>query len=311
MFSFLKSGFQKIKQALGKTRSFLSQRLRSLFSKPLDEETFEQLEQILFEADLGSECATAFVEHLRKELPKAPSRDIDAILKIFHDYALSLLRIVPSIEGKSPPAKEPLVILIVGVNGTGKTTSIAKLAHLFSQEGKKIMLAAGDTFRAAAIEQLGIWADRLHLDIVKGQSGSDSSAVVFDALTAARARGADVVLIDTAGRLQNKTDLMQELEKIKRVCSKVVPSSPHEILLVLDATTGQNAIDQAQSFNRFTPLTGIVLAKLDGSAKGGIILSIYKQLGIPVKWVGTGEKAEDLQPFDPEEYVNALFDLRD
>lgn len=309
MFSFLKSGLQKIKQALGKTRSFLSQRLRALFSKPLSEETYEQLEQILFEADLGSECASAFVEHLRKELPNAPSRDIPSILKIFHDYALSLLKKGSGVESKLPQTNEPLVILVVGVNGSGKTTSIAKLAHHFSQEGKKVLLAAGDTFRAAAIEQLGIWADRLKIDIVKSQSGSDSSAVVFDALSAARARNMDVVLIDTAGRLQNKTDLMHELEKLKRVCAKVVPTSPHEILLVLDATTGQNAIDQAQVFHRFTPLTGIVLAKLDGSAKGGIILSIYKQLGIPVRWVGTGEKAEDLQPFDPEEYVNALFDL--
>ncbi len=309
MFSFLKSGFQKIKQALGKTRSFLSQRLRSLFSKPLSEETYEQLEQILFEADLGSECATAFVDHLRKELSNTPTKDIRSILKIFHDYALSLLKTASTIEGKVPQTKEPLVILIVGVNGTGKTTSIAKLANLFTQEGKKVLLAAADTFRAAAIEQLTIWAERLKIDIVKGQSGSDSSAVVFDALTAARARETDIVLIDTAGRLQNKTDLMQELEKIKRVCSKVVPSSPHEILLVLDATTGQNAIDQAEVFHRFTPLTGIVLAKLDGSAKGGIILSIYKQLGIPVRWVGTGEKPEDIQAFDPEEYVNALFDL--
>src|SRR5689334_13433028 len=309
MFSFLKSGLQKIKQALSKTRSFLSQKLRALFSKPLSEETYEQLEQILYEADVGSECASDIIEHLRKELPKASARDISSILKIFHDYALSLLKKGSAIETKLPQANEPLVVLVVGVNGSGKTTSIAKLAHHFSGEGKKVLLAAGDTFRAAAIEQLGIWADRLQIDIVKSQSGSDSSAVVFDALNAARARGVDVVLIDTAGRLQNKTDLMHELEKIKRVCAKVVPSSPHEILLVLDATTGQNAIDQAQVFHRFTPLTGIVLAKLDGSAKGGIILSIYKQLGIPVRWVGTGEKAEDFQPFDAEEYVNALFDL--
>lgn len=309
MFGFLKSGFNKIKQALGKTRSFLSHKLRSLFSKPLNEETFEQLEQILFEADLGSECAVAFVEHLRKELPHIKEREVGSILKIFYDYALSILRTPTRVESKTPRVQEPLVILVVGVNGTGKTTSIAKLAHLFSQEGKKVLLAAGDTFRAAAIEQLTIWAERLRIDIVKGQSGSDSSSVVFDALTAARARGSDVVLIDTAGRLQNKTDLMQELEKIKRTCAKLVPSSPHEVLLVIDATTGQNAIDQAKVFHQFTPVTGIVLSKLDGSAKGGIVLSIYKHLGIPVKWVGTGEKVEDMQPFDPEEYVNALFDL--
>ncbi len=309
MLGFLKSSFQKIKQALGKTRSFLSQRLRMLFAQPLDDTTFEQLEQILFEADLGSECATAFVEHLRKELRKAPVQEIRSILKIFHDYALSLLNASVSSERKIPQKGEPLVILVVGVNGTGKTTSIAKLARLFQKDGKKVLLAAADTFRAAAIDQLGIWADRLNVQIVKGQLGSDSSAVVFDALSAAKAREIDVVLIDTAGRLQNKVDLMQELEKIKRVCSKVIPGSPHETLLVLDATTGQNAIDQAQVFHRFTPLSGIVLAKLDGSAKGGIILAIYKNLGIPVQWVGVGEKPEDLEPFDAESYVNALFDI--
>ncbi|HEY2810852.1 MAG TPA: signal recognition particle-docking protein FtsY [Rhabdochlamydiaceae bacterium] len=309
MFSFIKAGFQKIKQALGKTRSFLSSRLRALFSKPLDEKAFEELEHILFEADLGSECAMAFVEHLRQELPNLPDRQMPTILKLFHDYALSLLKLAPKIQAKAPGSGEPLVILIVGVNGTGKTTSVAKLAHLFARQGKSVLLAAADTFRAAAIEQLSLWAERLGIAIVKGQPGGDSSAVAFDALSAAKARATDVVLIDTAGRLQNKTDLMRELEKLKRVCAKVVPSSPHETLLVLDATTGQNAIDQARIFNQFTPLTGIILAKLDGSAKGGIILSIYKQLGIPIKWIGVGEKAEDVQTFDPEEYVNALFDL--
>ena len=309
MFGFLKSSFQKITKALGKTRSLLSQRLRSLFSKPLDEETFQQLEQILFEADLGSECALAFVAHVRKELARMEQKDLPAILKIFHDYALSLLRTNPKVESRPVLPADPLVILIVGVNGTGKTTSVAKLAHMFARENKKVILAAADTFRAAAIEQLSLWAQRLNIDIVKGQPGSDASAVVFDALTAARSRKADVLLIDTAGRLQNKSDLMQELEKLKRVCAKVVPNAPHETLLVLDATTGQNAIDQAEIFNRFTPLTGILLAKLDGSAKGGIVLSIYKQLGIPVRFVGVGEQMEDLEPFDPESYVNALFTL--
>ncbi len=311
MFGFLKSGFQKIKGALSKTRSFLTQRLKSLFSKPLNEETFEQLEQILFEADLGSQCAMNFVEHLREELKRAPTQDIPTILKIFHDHALSLLKVPTKIQKHLPQPGEPLVILIVGVNGSGKTTSIAKLAKKFQSEGKKVLLAAGDTFRAAATEQLTLWADRLGLEIVKGQAGSDSSAIAFDALSAAKARSADIVLIDTAGRLQNKTDLMQELEKIKRVCTKVIPQAPHETFLVLDATTGQNAIDQAHTFNKFTPLTGIILTKLDGSAKGGIILSIYQQLGIPVTWVGTGEKADDLDPFDPDAYVNALFDLED
>ena len=207
----------------------------------------------------------------------------------------------------SPSKTDPYVFLIVGVNGSGKTTSIAKLAKHFQSEGKKVLLAAGDTFRAAAIEQLATWAERLQMDIIKSKPGSDPSAVAFDALTAAKARGFDVVFIDTAGRLQNKTDLMQELEKIRRVCSKVVPTAPHETLLVLDATTGQNAIDQAKVFHAVTPLNGIVLAKLDGSAKGGIILSIYQDLGIPVRWVGTGEKADDLEPFDPIAYADSLF----
>jgi fused signal recognition particle receptor len=308
MFGFLKSGLQKIKNALGKTRSLLSQNIRSLFSKPWDEETFESLEQILFEADLGSECATSFVEHLRKELRRHPTSDTQEILKIFRAHALSILSSPASIPSIPRPESEPLVILIVGVNGSGKTTSIAKLAKHFQSEGKKVLLAAGDTFRAAAIEQLTLWAERLKIEIVKSKPHSDPSAVAFDALTAAKARGVDVVLIDTAGRLQNKTDLMQELEKIKRVMKKVIPSAPHETLLVLDATTGQNAIDQAITFHQFTPLSGLILSKLDGSAKGGIVLSIYQKLGIPIRWIGTGEGADDLEPFSAEAYVDALFD---
>lgn len=307
MFNFLKSGYEKIKSALSKTRSVLSQRIRGLFGKPWNDETFDQLEQILFEADLGTKCATSFVEHLRSSLRSNPTSDIAEILKIFHDKTLSILSVSNNIEPKIPAPGEPYVILIVGVNGSGKTTSIAKLAKRFQKEGKKVLLAAGDTFRAAAIEQLATWAGRLKIDIVKATPGSDPSAVAFDALTAAKARGADIVLIDTAGRLQNKTDLMKELEKIRRVLAKVIPSAPHETLLVLDATTGQNAVDQAQVFNEATPLNGIVLAKLDGSAKGGIVLSIYQQLGIPVRWVGTGEQADDLEPFDPLAYADSLF----
>ena len=307
MFNFLKSGYEKIKSALSKTRSALSQRIRGLFGKPWNDETFDQLEQILFEADLGTKCATSFVDHLRAALRTKPTSDIAEILKIFHDQTLAILSVDNKIEPKIPAPGEPYVFLIVGVNGSGKTTSIAKLAKRFQNEGKKVLLAAGDTFRAAAIEQLSTWADRLKIDIVKSSPGSDPSAVAFDALTAAKARGCDVVLIDTAGRLQNKTDLMKELEKIRRVLAKVVPSAPHETLLVLDATTGQNAVDQAQVFNEVTPLNGIVLAKLDGSAKGGIVLSIYQQLGIPVRWVGTGEQADDFEAFDPIAYADSLF----
>jgi fused signal recognition particle receptor len=307
MFSFLKSGYEKIKSALSKTRSALSLRIKALFGKPWNDETFDQLEQILFEADLGTQCAASFVDYLRSRLRTNPTNDIQEILKIFHDQALSILGTSKKIEAKVPSPGEPYVFLIVGVNGSGKTTSIAKLAKRYQKEGKKVLLAAGDTFRAAAIEQLATWAERLNIDIVKSTPGSDPSAVAFDALTAAKARGFDVVFIDTAGRMQNKTDLMKELEKVRRVLGKVVPSAPHETLLVLDATTGQNAIDQAQVFNQVTPLNGIVLAKLDGSAKGGIVLSIYQQLGIPVLWVGTGEKVEDLEPFDVVAYADSLF----
>jgi fused signal recognition particle receptor len=309
MFNFLKSGYEKIKSALSKTRSALSMRIKALFGKPWSEETFDQLEQILFEADLGTKCASSFVDHLRSKLRTHPTNDIEEILKIFYDHALTILNTPPAATVKTPPLNDPYVLLIVGVNGSGKTTSIAKLAKYHQKEGKKVLVAAADTFRAAAIEQLTTWAEKLGVDIVKSSPGSDPSAVAFDALTAAKARGCDVVLIDTAGRLQNKTALMQELEKIRRVLGKVVPTSPHQTLLVLDATTGQNAIDQALVFNQATPLSGIVLAKLDGSAKGGIVLSIYEQLQIPVLWVGTGEKAEDLSPFDPEAYAESLFGM--
>ena len=307
MFKFIKSSFQKVKNALSKTRSLLSQRISALFGKPWNDATFDELEQILFEADLGSQCATEFVDHLRSELRTKPNHEISSILALLQAHALRILSDPSKVVSITPSPGTPLVILVVGVNGSGKTTSIAKLANHFCQEGKKVILAAGDTFRAAAIDQLSLWAERLGIEIVKSQPGSDPSAVAFDALTAAKARGIDVVLIDTAGRLQNKTDLMHELEKVKRVCAKVIPDAPHETLLVLDATTGQNAIDQTKAFHQFTPLTGLVLAKLDGSAKGGIVLSIYKQFKIPIRWIGTGEQVDDLEPFDPEGYVKALF----
>jgi fused signal recognition particle receptor len=307
MFQLLKSSYQKIKTTLAKTRSFLGQHLKALFGKPWDETTFDQLEQILYEADLGSQCAFDFTEHTKKFLKDNPDASFKEILVSLEEHSLEILKSPSSSMSKIPRADDPLVILIVGVNGSGKTTTLAKLGHLFQTEGKKVLFVAGDTFRAAAIEQLQIWAERLQAELIKAQSGADPSSIVFDALTAAKARKCDVVLIDTAGRLQNKTDLMQELEKIKRTCQKIVPESPHEILLVLDATTGQNAIDQAKTFHQFTPLTGIILTKLDGSAKGGVILSIFKELKVPVRWIGIGEKMEDLMAFDAQNYVKALF----
>lgn len=308
MLRFIQNSYQKIKNALFKTQSLLSQRIKALFKGPRDEKIFEELEKILYEADLGSTLSSELVESVRHLLKQNRDASMEEILICLKKKALEILNQETKTKSKTPEPNEPLVILIVGVNGSGKTTTIAKLANVLQKEGKKVMLAAGDTFRAAAIEQLTEWSGRIQTEIVKGQPGSDPSAVAFDALTAARARGCDVVLIDTAGRLQNKQDLMQELQKIQKVCNKVVPSSPHETLLVLDATSGQNAVDQADIFNKYTPLTGMILAKLDGTAKGGVILPIYNKLKIPVKWVGIGESADDLMAFDPEAYAEALFD---
>ncbi|MCB1073133.1 MAG: signal recognition particle-docking protein FtsY [Chlamydiales bacterium] len=301
MFGLLKSGLNKIRKAFSKTRSILGDKIRSLLNGPLDEETLDELEQILFEADLGSTLAIEFVEYVRN-YGKKYNHPIEAMKA----HAEDILHKPPHVQGKTP-AQSPKVILVVGVNGSGKTTSCAKLARIYKDEGKKVMLAAGDTFRAAAIEQLATWSERLKLDCIKAAPGGDPSAIIFDALTAAKARGHDVVIADTAGRLHSKTDLMNELAKIKRVTEKVVPDAPHEIYLVLDATTGQNALDQAKTFNEFTPLTGLILTKLDGSAKGGIILSIYHQMGIPIRYIGIGEGADDFLPFSPEPYINALF----
>lgn len=303
MFGFLKKGLSKLRDAFAKTRALIGGKITSLFTKPLDEDTFEMLEQILYEADLGTELAATFVEKteqfVRKENPKP-----EAILTFLKQEALNVLSQDPKVTSGSGT---PHVILMVGVNGSGKTTSVAKIAKRYVDEGKKVLLAAGDTFRAAAIDQLAIWADRLGVDIVKSQPGSDPSAVLFDALTKAQSKGYDIVLADSAGRLQSKTDLMHELEKMNRVCKKVIPDAPHDVLLVLDSTTGQNALDQAMTFHEFTPLTGLVLTKLDGSAKGGIILSIYHKMGIPIRFIGIGEKAEDMIPFDPTAYVDSLF----
>jgi len=307
MFKFLKQKFSKVKEALSKTRAAISGRIRDLFKGPWDEETFEKLEQILYEADLGTACTQELVDKTRGFLKKKKDAKIEEILSFLHGCALEMLEVPTKVTPKIPGEKEPRVILVVGVNGSGKTTSIAKLARQLKDSGQKVMLAAGDTFRAAAIDQLATWADRLDIPIIKSTPGGDPAAVAFDAVTAAKARGIDTLLIDTAGRLQNKTDLMKELEKIHRVIQKVVVEAPHETLLVLDATTGQNAVDQAEIFHSFTPLTGIVLSKLDGSAKGGIVLSIYQKLGIPVEWIGVGESMNDLMPFDKSTYLDALF----
>ena len=307
VFQFLKSSYSKFKSALSRARTLFGNKLLSLFQGKIDEHTLEQLEQLLYEADFGVQTAMELTNHVR-ELHKAnPSFKTEDYLSALRTHLITLLNQTPSKIAEIPKEQHPLVILIVGVNGNGKTTSVAKLSHLFKQGGKKVLVAAADTYRAAAIEQLTTWAEHLQIDIVKGSPKSDPAAVAFDAVQAAKARECDVVLIDTAGRLHTKLPLMQELEKIKRSCHKASSSGPHEILLVLDATTGQNAIEQAKHFHKFTPLTGLILTKLDGTAKGGIVIAIQRELGLPIKFIGTGEQVDDLQPFDSKFFIENLF----
>lgn len=306
IFKFLKTSYEKISQALAKTGEAFGNKLRSLFSKGIDESTLEGLEKLLYEADVGVQTAVDLTNHIRGLVRTKGNLTGDEILTALREQTLLMLAKEPPTINMSENGT-PTVVLVVGVNGSGKTTSVAKLAKRFQEENKKPLVVAADTFRAAAVDQLNEWANRIGIDIVKGAPKSDPAAVSFDGLQAAKARGADVVLIDTAGRLQTKTDLMHELEKIRRICVKIIPEAPHETLLVLDATTGQNAIDQAHTFHKFTPLTGIILTKLDGTSKGGIIINIQRQLGLPVKFIGTGEGIDDLQPFSPEAFVNSLF----
>ncbi len=298
MFGF----FKKLAAPFAKMRSLLGQKIRALFSSGVNEKALDELEKLLYEADLGATTAAELVDQIRQLCRKKGDLTSEEILAHVRKQLLELMG--PSKERTSTTT--PHVILIVGVNGGGKTTSLAKLASYYRNAGKKVLIAAGDTFRAAAVEQLDAWAKKIGVDLIKAQAKSDPSAVAFDALEAAKARGTEIVLIDTAGRLQTKTDLMAELAKLKRVCHKQIPDAPHETLLVLDATIGQNALDQARTFHQFTPITGIILTKLDGTAKGGIAVAIHSQLQIPVLWVGTGESAEDLAPFDAEGFINAL-----
>lgn len=298
------SVWKKLKSSFQKLRAHLGSKIKALFSKPVDETSYEQLEKLLFEADLGSSLSLELVDKVRAHLQNFPQSSQEDILDILRKELTKLL--IPP-----PPfsiQQNPHIILIVGVNGSGKTTSIAKLARNYKKEGKKVLIAACDTFRAAAMEQMHSWAKRIGVDLIQGKMQSDPSAVVFDALTSALAKNYDVVLIDTAGRLHTKTDLMKELEKIKRVCQKKITSSPHQTLLVLDATTGQNALDQARIFHQFTPIQGIILTKIDGSAKGGIIAAIKREENLDVLWLGTGEKEEDLVPFEPSAFIDALLE---
>jgi len=305
----------KFKDGLAKTRSALFGKVEDLFSRrtKIDEEFFEELEEILIGADVGVNTVMELVDDLRTVVRKQRIEDPSALKPIMSEKLIGLLGGEEGGEVSLRMAESGLtIILIVGVNGVGKTTTIGKLAARLKREGKRVLLAAGDTFRAAAIEQLEVWGERAGVEVIRQQQGSDPAAVIFDAIQAAKNRGADVLICDTAGRLQNKVNLMEELNKIFRVIRREVPDAPHEVLLVLDATTGQNALQQAKLFGEKTGVTGLVLTKLDGTAKGGIVIAIRQEMEIPVKFIGLGEKIDDLQPFDSEQFVHALFgDLAD
>jgi len=295
--------FRRLKDQLSKTRKTFSGGFDKIFAgkKSIDDDLLEELEELLITSDIGVQTALTLIE----KISSSKITDVNQIKSLLKDEILSILR--PPESTPEKPASSPTVIMVVGVNGTGKTTTIGKLAARATASGKKVLIAAADTFRAAAIEQLMIWAERAKADIVKHKEMADPAAVAFDAVEAASARGADMVLIDTAGRLHTKVNLMEELKKIKRTISKKIPDAPHEVLLILDATTGQNALSQAQLFNEALGITALALTKLDGTAKGGIVISICNSLKIPLKYIGIGEKIDDLQKFDAAQFVDALF----
>lgn len=301
---------QKFTEGLSKTRDLLVEKVEDLVRryKKIDESFFEELEEILIAADVGVNTVMELIDELRSEVRKHKIENALDLQPILSEKLVGLLRNDEAASSAlNIEAGRLNIILFVGVNGVGKTTTIGKMAHMFKSQGKKVLLAAGDTFRAAAIEQLEVWGQRVEVDVIKHQQGADPAAVIFDAIQAAKARGVDILLCDTAGRLQNKVNLMEELSKVNRVMKRDIPDAPHEVLLVLDATTGQNAMSQARTFGESSGVTGIVLTKLDGTAKGGIVIAIRNELSIPVKYVGLGEKMDDLQPFDPEQFVHALF----
>ena len=296
--------FDKIKAGLAKTKQSFQNRLNATIASFTgeNEDFFDDLEDTLILSDVGAEASMDAVDRLRDEVEERGLRGSDEVRDTLRDILVDML----GQGGELRLATHPSVILVVGVNGVGKTTTIGKLALMYHHQGKKVLLAAGDTFRAAAAEQLKIWADRSGADFVRHEEGSDPAAVVFDAISAAKARGSDIIIVDTAGRLHNKSNLTNELAKISRVIDRELPGADRETLLVIDATTGQNGLSQAEEFKKYAGLTGIVLTKLDGTAKGGIVFAITQKLGVPVRFVGVGEKADDLIPFDPEEFAEAL-----
>jgi len=301
--------FKKIKEGLKKTRDSVVSQIDSMlksFTK-IDEELFEELTELLVMGDVGIQTAEQITDELRVRVKKEGIKDPKEITQLLQEVVADMLRGDEELKISTKPS----IILVIGVNGVGKTTTIGKLANNLKKQGKSVLLAAADTFRAAAIEQLEIWADRSGCDIVKQNEGSDPAAVIYDAISAAKARNTDVIICDTAGRLHNKKHLMDELAKIGRVIDRELPDADKEYLLVLDATTGQNAVNQAEQFSKATGITGIVLTKLDGTAKGGVVLAIKNGLGIPVKYIGVGEQIDDLQEFVPEDFAKALFDFGD
>ncbi len=300
----------KFKQGLEKSRENFQNKLNDLLAvyRKVDEDFFEALEEMLIQADVGFNTVMELVDELRMEAKRQNISETSELREVIVEKIVEIyVQDDEDIDRMNIENDRLNVILMVGVNGVGKTTTIGKLAHRYKQEGKKVMLAAGDTFRAGAIEQLKVWGERVGVEVISQKEGSDPAAVMYDAVNAAKNRGADILICDTAGRLQNKANLMNELQKVRKVIDRNVPGAPHEVLLALDATTGQNALSQAKSFKEVTQVTGIVLTKLDGTAKGGIVLAIRNELQIPVKFVGLGEKFDDLQPFDAESYVYGLF----
>lgn len=305
MFGF----FDKLKKGLSKTHQGFVEKIDRLFlgKKTIDQDLLDELEALLYEADIGVKTTTDLIEGVRQGLKRGDLQDPEKVKTFIKEEILRILR-----SGEKPlfidfNSTKPFVFMVVGVNGAGKTTTIGKIAHQYSSQGKRVLIGAADTFRAAAVEQLEIWANRVGADFIKQSKGSDPSAVAFDSIQAAKARNTDLVFIDTAGRLHTKVNLMEELKKIKRIVSRECPGAPHEILLVLDATTGQNAISQAKLFNEAIGVTGIALTKLDGTAKGGIIVGITEELKIPIRYVGVGEAIDDLKEFNATDFVQALF----
>jgi len=305
----MKFSIRRLREGLSKTKDGLVGRIKSVVNlhTKIDDELLEELEEVLIKADVGVGATERVIEGLKERVKSEKEKDSGGVVDLLKDEVAQILRSENHRESFFDIDSNPLVIMVVGVNGTGKTTSIGKLAHTFEQTGRSVLIAACDTFRAAAIEQLEIWANRVGCEFIRSTPGADSASVAFDAVKAAKSRGIDVVIIDTAGRLHTKVNLMEELKKIKRVVTKAESEAPHEVLLVIDATTGQNGIQQVKVFDQALNLTGLILTKLDGTAKGGIVIAIAEEFKVPVRFVGLGESIEDLDEFSPADFVEELF----